>query len=155
MIYLKILLLDIVVILSATGQAVILLSVFNRVGVGLGLSSDRDLHRAEYLCIIHSEWDIITYHKPEVSIDSVWSSSGAGHSHHQLIIEKMRHFTSIGRAGTAGLLLYSMFFHKGTVCYMCEKSGLILTQVSELESALFSKYANTYKEFPSGPLWLF
>lgn len=64
-------LLDIVVILSATGWAVILLSVVNRVGVGWGLGSDGDLHRVDYLCIIHSERDIITYHKPEVSIDSI------------------------------------------------------------------------------------
>lgn len=62
---------DIAVILSAMRQAVILLSVVNRVGVGWGLCSDRDLHRADYLCIIHSELDIITYHKPEVSIDPI------------------------------------------------------------------------------------
>lgn len=62
---------DIVLILSAMGRAVILLSVVNRVGVGWGLGSDGDLHRADYLCIIHSEKDIITYHKPEVSIDPI------------------------------------------------------------------------------------
>lgn len=46
---------DIVVILSGTGRALILLSGVNRVGVGRGLGSDGDLHGADYLRIIHSE----------------------------------------------------------------------------------------------------
>lgn len=40
-------LLDTVVILSATDQAVITLSFVNRVGVGWGLGGDGDLHGAD------------------------------------------------------------------------------------------------------------
>lgn len=71
--------LDAALILSATGQAVILLSVVNRVGVG-GVSVVMGIYlRADYLCIIHSELDIITYQKPEVSIDPMRLPVNYGH----------------------------------------------------------------------------
>lgn len=64
--------LDAVLILSALGQAIISLSVVNRVGVG-GVSVVMGLYHlgADYLSIIHSELDIVTYQKPEVSIDPI------------------------------------------------------------------------------------
>lgn len=63
--------LDAVLILSALGQAIISLSVVNRVGVG-GVSVVMGLYLgADYLSIIHSELDIVTYQKPEVSIDPI------------------------------------------------------------------------------------
>lgn len=62
---------DAVLILSALGQAIISLSVVNRVGVG-GVSVVIGIYlRADYLSIIHSELDIVTYQKPEVSIDPI------------------------------------------------------------------------------------
>lgn len=63
--------LDAVLILSALGQAIISLSVVNRVGVG-GVSVVMGIYLgADYLSIIYSELDIVTYQKPEVSIDPI------------------------------------------------------------------------------------
>lgn len=84
-------------------EAVIWLSDVNRTGVGWGLSSDGDLHRADYFSIIHLQQNIIA---PSRASGVNWSNqitSDADHSHCQLIMEEPSHFAQVQPAGA---LLY-------------------------------------------------
>lgn len=83
--------------------------------------------------------------------------SDVGHSHHQLIIEKMRHFTSVGSYGTA---LWSAFglhvalkwrdmlqVRRFDLCQGWESFHLLLCSQCQLRSSCFSVTAAAIKVF--------
>lgn len=84
-------------------EAVICLSDVNRAGVGWGLSSDGDLHRADYFSIIHLQQNNIALSRAS---GVNWSNQiirDTDHSHCQLIMEDSSHFAQVQPAGA---LLY-------------------------------------------------
>jgi len=94
----------VVLIISATSRAVILLSVVNRVGWGMGGgSAAMGISTGQITSALSTQkrtWSPITSQRCQL-IQSDCPSSDAGHSHRQFITEKMRRSTSVGRASAA------------------------------------------------------
>lgn len=84
-------------------KAVIWLSDVNRAEVGWGLSSDGDLHRADYFSIIHLPQSIIALSRASGVNQSNQLIRDTDHSHCQLIMEEPSHFVQVQ---PAGVLLY-------------------------------------------------
>lgn len=84
-------------------EAVIWLSDANRAGVGWGLNSDGDLHRADYFSIIHLQQNIIALSWASGDDRSNQIIRHADHSHCRLIMKEPSHFA---RVQPAGMLLY-------------------------------------------------